>query len=190
MGLGVFIGVEKNGSKTVADVYNNFIEFAQEGFNFESRLGGSLDVDFYHNETSEVLIGVSFIHSGTGRHDAHRLQLSATPTLMTASAFSLATAWAARCESSRSQDNAVFGGIKGFNHLTKSEPSSGGFFLNGDLISFPSVSPMPGSVPETFAHGPLFNAGHALFDCQPPDRHHRCLRSGPGPTSFTFSPTI
>lgn len=142
-GLGVFIGVQKNGSKTVADVYNNFIEFAQEGFNFESRSGGSLDVDFYHNETSEVLTGVSFSHSGIGSHDARIDDNLLNTDIDDGLGIFFGNSVGSLMRVSGSQDNAVFGGVKGFNYLGKAEPSSGGFYLNGDLISFPSVGPMP-----------------------------------------------
>jgi hypothetical protein len=143
MGLGVFIGVEKNGSKTVADVYNNFVEFAQEGFNFESRTGGSLDIDFYYNDTSDVLTAVSFIHSGIGSHDAIIDNNYLDTDMDGGIGVFFGNSPGSLMRISGSQDNTVFGGTKGVNYLGKAEPSSGGFYLNGDFISFPTVGPMP-----------------------------------------------
>lgn len=142
-GVGIHLGVEKLGSKTTAEVYNNFVELSVEGYNFSSKGGGSIDVDFYYNDTVDVLTGASFVHSGTGTHSALIDDNYLDTDIDLGTGFVFQNTVGSLMRVSGTMDNTVFSGTKGFTYETGVEPSSGGFYLNGDFISFPSSGPTP-----------------------------------------------
>jgi hypothetical protein len=142
-GVGIYLSAEKLGAKTTAEVYNNFVELSLEGYNFSSKGGGSIDVDFYYNDAFDVLTGASFVHSGTGTHSALIDDNYLDTDIDLGTGFVFENTVGSLMRISGTMDNTVFSGTKGFPYETGVEPSSGGFYVNGEFISFPSTGPTP-----------------------------------------------